>query len=201
MAWVAFDRALQDIEQYGLSGPLERWRQVRDAIHVDVCSKGFSSSKNSFTQSYGNDDLDASLLLIPVVGFLPPEDVRVRGTVAAIERELKTSEFVLRYRTEKGADGLPPGEGAFLPCSFWLADNYALQHREDEAKALFESLLALRNDVGLLSEEYDPRARRLVGNFPQAFSHLAIVNTALGLRDERAAKRRSDGAQPAKVVG
>ena len=201
MAWVAFDRALQDIEQYGLSGPLERWRQVRDAIHVDVCSKGFSANKNSFTQSYGNDDLDASLLLIPVVGFLPPEDVRVRGTVAAIERELKTSEFVLRYRTEKGADGLPPGEGAFLPCSFWLADNYALQHREDEAKALFESLLALRNDVGLLSEEYDPRARRLVGNFPQAFSHLAIVNTALGLRDERAAKRRSDGAQPAKVVG
>lgn len=139
--------------------------------------------------------------MIPVVGFLPPGDARVRGTVAAIEQELKAGGFVLRYRTEKGADGLPPGEGAFLPCSFWLADNYSLQGREDEAKTLFETLLALRNDVGLLSEEYDPRTRRLVGNFPQAFSHLAIVNTALSLRDERAAKRRSEGAQPAKVHG
>jgi GH15 family glucan-1,4-alpha-glucosidase len=198
MAWVAFDRVVQDIEQFGLPGPIERWRQTRDAIHADVCAKGFNAHKNSFTQSYGNDDLDASLLMIPVVGFLPPEDARVRGTVAAIEQELKAHGFVLRYRTEKGADGLPPGEGAFLPCSFWLADNYSLQGREDEAKALFETLLALRNDVGLLSEEYDPRAGRLVGNFPQAFSHLAIVNTALSLRDERAAKRRSDGAQPAK---
>lgn len=198
MAWVAFDRVVQDIEQFGLPGPIERWRQTRDAIHADVCAKGFNAHKNSFTQSYGNDDLDASLLMISVVGFLPPEDARVRGTVAAIEQELKAHGFVLRYRTEKGADGLPPGEGAFLPCSFWLADNYSLQGREDEAKALFETLLALRNDVGLLSEEYDPRAGRLVGNFPQAFSHLAIVNTALSLRDERAAKRRSDGAQPAK---
>lgn len=199
MAWVALDRVVQDIEQYGLPGPLEHWRQVRDAIHADVCAKGFSASKNSFVQSYGSDELDASLLLIPIVGFLPPEDVRVRSTVAAIEQDLKAGGFVLRYRTEKGADGLPPGEGAFLPCSFWLADNYSLQGREDEAEALFERLLALRNDVGLVSEEYDPRARRLVGNFPQAFSHLAIVNTALGLRDQRAAKKRSEGAKPARA--
>lgn len=171
MAWVALDRAVQDIEQYGLPGPIDRWREVRDAMHADVCAKGFNASKNSFTQSYGSDDLDASLLLIPIMGFLPPDDVRVRGTVAAIEQELKADGFVLRYRTEKGTDGLPPGEGAFLPCSFWLADNYSLQGRDDEAKALFETLLALRNDVGLLSEEYDPRTGRLVGNFPQAFSH------------------------------
>jgi glucoamylase len=201
MAWVALDRVVQDIEQYGLPGPLEHWRQVRDAIHADVCAKGFSAGKNSFTQSYGSDDLDASLLLIPIVGFLPPEDVRVRGTVAAIEQDLRAAGFVLRYRTETGADGLPPGEGAFLPCSFWLADDYTLLGREDDATALFERLLALRNDVGLVSEEYDPQARRLVGNFPQAFSHLSIVNTALNLRDWRAAKKRSDGAKPATVDG
>jgi GH15 family glucan-1,4-alpha-glucosidase len=195
MAWLAFSRVVQGIEQFDLPGPLERWRQVRDAIHAEVCAKGFSIGRNSFTQSYESDDLDASLLLIPIVGFLPPEDPRVRGTVAAIERGLMADGFVLRYRTEKGADGLPPGEGAFLPCSFWLADNYTLQDREDEARALFERLLALRNDVGLLSEEYDPRVRRLVGNFPQAFSHLSIVNTALNLRDWRAAERRNDGGR------
>ncbi len=196
MAWVAFDRVVQDIEQYHLPGPVDRWRQVRDAIHADVCAKGFSARKNSFTQSYGHDDLDASVLLIPVVGFLPPEDARVRGTVAAIEKELKADGFVLRYRTESGADGLPPGEGAFLPCSFWLADNYSLQGRNDEARELFEALLALRNDVGLLSEEYDPRAGRLLGNFPQGFSHLAIVHTALSLSDEKNATKRSEGARP-----
>jgi len=200
MAWVAFDRMVQDIERYDLPGPLERWRDVRDAIHIDVCEQGFSASKNSFTQSYGSSDLDASLLLIPLVGFLPPDDARVRATLAAIERELKVGGFVLRYRTERGADGLPPGEGAFLPCSFWLADNYAIAGREAEAEALFSSLLALRNEVGLISEEYDPRARRLVGNFPQAFSHLAIVNTAMGLHRGEANKR-SDGAQPAKADG
>ncbi len=201
MAWVALDRVVQDIEQYDLPGPAEHWRQVRDKIHADVCTKGFSVGKNSFTQSYGSDDLDASLLLISIVGFLPPEDVRVRGTVAAIAHELKAGEFVLRYRTENGADGLPPGEGAFLPCSFWLADNYSLLGLEEEAKALFEQLLALRNDVGLLSEEYDPRVGRLVGNFPQAFSHLAIVNTALNLHDRCPTKKRNDGAKPAKVEG
>ncbi len=178
---------------------MERWRQVRDAIHADVCERGFNASKNSFTQSYGDTELDASLLLIPVVGFLPPDDPRVRGTVAAIERELKAGGFVLRYRTESGADGLPPGEGAFLPCSFWLADTYSLLGRDDEAEAMFESLLALRNDVGLLSEEYDPRVKALVGNFPQAFSHLALANTALGLLNHHAANKRSEGAQPAKA--
>jgi GH15 family glucan-1,4-alpha-glucosidase len=199
MAWVAFDRAVQDVEQYNLPGPIERWRRTRDAIHADVCARGFNARKSSFTQSYGDDELDASLLLIPIVGFLPPEDIRVRGTIAAIERELNAGGFVLRYRTESGADGLPPGEGVFLPCSFWLADNYALQGREDEAKALFETLLRLQNDVGLLSEEYDPRVARLVGNFPQGFSHLSIINTALGLRSERHAKKRSDSAKPANV--
>jgi GH15 family glucan-1,4-alpha-glucosidase len=191
---------VQDIELYGLPGPLEEWSEVRDAIHADVCAKGFSATVNSFTQSYGGDDLDASLLLIPIVGFLPPEDVRVRRTVEAIERDLMAGGFVLRYHTEKGADGLPAGEGAFLPCSFWLADCYSLQGRRNEANELFERLLALRNDVGLVSEEYDPRARRLVGNFPQAFSHLAIVNTALNLLDQRAVRKRSQGARPSMVV-
>jgi GH15 family glucan-1,4-alpha-glucosidase len=201
MAWVAFDRVVQDIERYDLPGPIDRWREVRDAIHVDVCDRGFSAHKNSFTQSYGSEDLDAGLLLIPIVGFLPPDDERVRGTLAAIERELKVGGFVLRYRTEHGADGLPPGEGAFLPCSFWLASNYSLAGREAEAEALFDSLLALRNDVGLISEEYDPRARRLVGNFPQAFTHMAIVNTAMGLRNRAEANKRREGAQPVKSEG
>ncbi len=196
MAWVAFDRAVQDIELYQLQGPLERWREVRDAIHADVCKQGFNKEKNSFTQSYGVTDLDASLLLIPIVGFLPPDDERVKGTVAAIERELVTGGFVLRYRTESGADGLPPGEGAFLPCSFWLAENYALQGRQEDAEELFDRLLSLRNDVGLISEEYDPKAGRLVGNFPQAFSHLGLVNTALVLSGKHEGTARSKGAQP-----
>ncbi len=196
MAWVAFDRAVQDMEQYGLPGPIERWRKIRDDIHIEVCARGFSKATNSFAESYDSDELDASLLMIPIVGFLPPDDPRVTGTVAAIERELNADGFVLRYRTEAGADGLPPGEGAFLPCSFWLADVYAQQGREPEAEALFERLLALRNDVGLLAEEYDPRVRRQVGNFPQAFSHLALVNTALNLHDESVAAQRAEGAQP-----
>lgn len=196
MAWVAMDRAVQDMEQYSLPGPVARWRAVRDAIHDDVCARGFNAGKNSFTQSYGSDELDASLLLMPVVGFLPAKDARVRGTVAAIVRELANGDFVLRYRSETGVDGLPPGQGMFLPCSFWLADAMVLQGRTQEAEALFERLLGLRNDVGLISEEYDPRYGRLVGNFPQAFSHLGIVNTALNLRDRRAADQRSKGAQP-----
>ena len=190
MAWVAMDRAVQDIERYDLPGPLERWRGVRDAIHAEVCARGFDSGRNSFTQSYGTTALDASLLLIPIVGFLPPDDARVLGTIAAVERELLTDGFVMRYRTETGTDGLPPGEGAFLPCSFWLADNYAQQGRTDEARALFKRLLALRNDVGLLAEEYDPRARRQVGNFPQAFSHLSLVNTAFNLQARPRTKQR-----------
>ena len=159
-------------------------------MHATICEQGFDKSRNTFTQSFGGSELDASLLLMPVVGFLPPDDPRVRGTVAAIERELMVDGLVLRYRTKAGVDGLPPGEGVFLPCSFWLADNYTLQNRDAEARALFERLLSLRNDVGLLAEEYDPRAKRQVGNFPQAFSHLALIGTALNLHDIGAAQRR-----------
>ena len=195
MAWVAVDRAVRAIEHHGREGPLDRWRALRDEIHATVCEHGFDRTKNSFVQSFGERELDASLLLIPVVGFLPPEDPRVRGTVAAIERELMADGFVLRYRTEAGKDGLPPGEGAFLACSFWLVDSLVLQGREDEARALFERLLALRNDVGLLSEEYDPRAQRLTGNFPQAFSHLALIGAAMNLRNLALAKRRGGPSQ------
>ena len=178
MAWVALDRAVRGAEQFGLEGPLDRWRALRAEMHASICASGFDPGRNSFLQSYGARELDASLLLIPLVGFLPPEDPRVRGTLAAIERDLLVDGFVRRYDTSDSPDGLPPGEGAFLACSFWLADNYVLQGRRAEARALFDRLLALRNDVGLLAEEYDPVARRLVGNFPQAFSHLALVDTA-----------------------
>ncbi len=178
MAWVAVDHAVRDAEAYGYPAPLDRWREVRERMHALICEKGFDAARNTFTQSFGHPELDASLLLLPVVHFLPANDPRMLGTVAAIERELLVDGFVLRYRTQAGADGLPPGEGAFLPCSFWLADIYALQGREAEARALFERLLGLANDVGLLSEEYDPAAKRQVGNFPQAFSHLALIRTA-----------------------
>ena len=181
MAWVAIDRAVRSAERFGLDGPLDRWRALRATMHASICERGFDRGRNSFTQSYGSPKLDASLLLIPLVGFLPPEDARVRGTLAAIERDLLVDGFVRRYDTADGRDGLAPGEGAFLACSFWLADNYVLQGRLPEARALFGRLLALRNDVGLLAEEYDPQARRQVGNFPQAFSHIALVNTALRL--------------------
>ena len=197
MAWVAFDRVVQDMERYKLPGPLDRWRKIRDDIHAEVCEHGFNAAKKSFTQSYGATDLDASLLLIPIVGFLPPDDARVQATVAAIERELVVGGFVLRYRTESGADGLSPGEGAFLPCSFWLAETYALQGRQADANRLFDKLLSLTNDVGLLSEEFDLNTSRLVGNFPQAFSHLGLVNTALVLGSKHVAMARSKGAQPA----
>jgi GH15 family glucan-1,4-alpha-glucosidase len=178
MAWVAFDRAVRSAEEFDLQGPLERWRRIRAAIHKDVCDRGFDPAQNSFVQSYGAQALDASLLMIPMAGFLPPSDPRVRGTLAAIERGLMRDGLVLRYHTEAGTDGLPPGEGAFLPCSFWLVDNYVLQGRYNEARALFERLLSLRNDVGLLAEEYDVCAKRQMGNFPQAFSHLALINSA-----------------------
>src|SRR5204863_9554079 len=161
--------------------PVERWRQVRDRMHATICAQGFDSSRNTFTQSFGVSELDASLLLMPIVGFLPADDPRVRGTVAAIERELMVDGLVLRYRTKSGVDGLPPGEGVFLPCSFWLADNYVLQGRIEEARSLFDRLCGLANDVGLLSEEYDPVGQRFLGNFPQAFSHVSLINTALSL--------------------
>jgi GH15 family glucan-1,4-alpha-glucosidase len=178
MAWVAFDRAVRSAEEFDLQAPLDRWRSIRAAIHKDVCDRGFDPGQNSFVQSYGAQALDASLLMIPMVGFLPPSDPRVRGTVAAIEHGLMRNGLVLRYQTDTGTDGLPPGEGAFLACSFWLVDNYILQERHAEARALFEHLLSLRNDVGLLAEEYDASAKRQLGNFPQAFSHLALINSA-----------------------
>jgi GH15 family glucan-1,4-alpha-glucosidase len=185
MAWVALDRAVKAIEEYGLGGPADRWRACRDDIHASVCREGYDPERGSFVQYYGGRDLDASLLMIPMVGFLPPDDERVRGTVRAIERELAVDGFIARYSPRRDVDGLVGGEGAFLPCSFWLADNYVLQGRQEEARELFERLLGLCNDVGLLSEEYDPVARRLVGNFPQAFSHVSLVNTARNLTAER----------------
>jgi GH15 family glucan-1,4-alpha-glucosidase len=177
MVWVAFDRALASAEAFNLDGPLVHWRALRQQIHDEVCRKGFDPDLGSFVQAYGSKQLDASLLLIPAVGFLPPDDPRVRGTVAAVERDLVEDGFVLRYRTEGTADGLPPGEGAFLACSFWLVDTYVQLGRVDDARRLFERLLSITNDVGLLAEEYDPGSKRQVGNFPQAFSHLALINS------------------------
>ncbi len=181
MAWVAFDRAVKDATRYHLKGPVDRWAKIRDAIHEDVCAKGFDKAANRFTQSYGSHNVDASLLMMALVGFLPPEDPRIRATVAAIEAELVVEGFVMRYRTEDSPDGLPHGEGVFLPCSFWLVDNLVLQGRREEALSLFNRLLALQNDVGLLAEEYDMGARRMVGNFPQAFTHVALINSARNL--------------------
>lgn len=178
MAWVAVDRAVKSSERFGLEGPVDDWRRLREAIHDDVCAHGYDPRQRTFTQYYGAKAMDASLLMIPLVGFLPAEDERVRGTIEAVERELMENGFVKRYHS---VDGLPPGEGSFLPCTFQLADAYVLQGRRPEACALFERLLGLCNDVGLLSEEYDVEARRLVGNFPQAFTHVGLVNTALGL--------------------
>jgi GH15 family glucan-1,4-alpha-glucosidase len=182
MAWVAFDRGVRSVEDQGLDGPADRWREARDTIHAEVCEQGYDEAARSFVQSYGSQELDASLLLIPLVGFLPASDPRVRSTVEAVERELLVDGLVLRYRTSaQGVDGLPPGEGVFLPCSFWLVDCYELIGRHDEAHALFQRLVALSNDVGLLAEEYDPASQRLLGNFPQAFTHLALVNSAFNV--------------------
>jgi GH15 family glucan-1,4-alpha-glucosidase len=194
MAWVAMDRAVKAVERYGLPGPVDQWRRLRAAIHDEVCTQGFDRDRNAFVQYYGSQDLDASLLMLPLVGFLPPTDPRVRGTVEAIRRHLTTDGFVARYPTRPEVDGLPPGEVAFLPCSFWMADNLALLGRHDEASELFQRLLGLRNDVGLLSEGYDPGAKRLMGNFPQAFSHVALINTACNLsREPGPADTRAQG--------
>jgi GH15 family glucan-1,4-alpha-glucosidase len=190
MTWVAFDRAVKRMESVGGDGPLERWRALRDHIHADVCRRGYDASLGAFVQYYGSKDLDASLLMMPLVGFLPVTDPRVQSTVQAIQRDLLTAEgFVLRYRTDREVDGLPEGEGVFLPCSFWLADDLALMGRHDEARRLFERLLGLCNDVGLVSEEYDPRAGRLVGNFPQAFTHVSLVNSARRVSEPARHKR------------
>ena len=181
MAWVAFDRAVRAIEEFSRSGPLTRWRRLRNQIHADICRNGFDPELGSFVQSYGSKNLDASVLCVATMGFLPPTDPRVRGTVEAIEKRLMVDGLVLRYDTLSSVDGLPPGEGAFLACSFWLADCLVLLGRIDDARRMFERLLALRNDVGLLAEEYDLKAGRQVGNFPQAFSHVGLINTAHNL--------------------
>ena len=194
MAWVAFDRAVKAVERFGLDGPVDRWRALRDQIHDEVCRRGFSARLNSFVQSYDGDLLDASLLLLAEVGFLPPTDPRIVGTVRAIERHLMHDGLVMRYNTHETDDGLPPGEGAFLPCTFWLADNYALMGRRDDAAELFERMLSLCNDVGLLSEAYDPRAKRMLGNFPQALTHIGLIETAYNLATEHGpAAQRSEG--------
>jgi GH15 family glucan-1,4-alpha-glucosidase len=181
MAWVAFDRAVRSAEQFGLDGPVERWRELREQIHAEVCERAFDPSQNAFTQSYDSRLADASTLLIALTGFLPPDDPRIRGTVELVEKHLLVDGFVLRYDSEATDDGLPPGEGAFLACSFWLVENYVLLGRHDDAVRLFERLLSLCNDVGLLSEEYDPALKRQIGNFPQGFSHLALLSSAFKL--------------------
>ena len=181
MAWVGVDRAVRTIQEFGEKGPLDRWIRLRSEIHDEVCRFGFSRELNSFVQYFGSKQLDASLLMLPTVGFLPPDDPRMVGTVAAIEKHLLRDGFVARYDTRTDVDGVPGDEGAFLACSFWLVDNYVLQNRMDEAKELFERLLSVRNDVGLLSEEFDPKENRQLGNFPQAFSHLALVISAYNL--------------------
>jgi GH15 family glucan-1,4-alpha-glucosidase len=197
MTWTAFDRAIKAVEQFGLTGPVQKWRALRDEIHGEVLARGYDSERNTFVQHYGGTALDASLLLIAEVGFLPPEDFRFRGTVEAIERELVEDGLVLRYRAEETGDGLPGEEGTFLVCSFWLANAYTMIGRREDAEGLFERLLTLRNDLGLLAEEYHPRLRRQLGNFPQAFSHIGLINTAYNLRRTSGpAQQRADLGEP-----
>ena len=202
MAWVAVDRAIKAVEQYGLPGPVQRWRALRARIHAQVCRNGYDASRNSFVQYYGSREVDASLLLLPIVGFLPADDRRVRGTLAAIRRDLVVHGLVARYRNLPEVDALPPGEGLFLPCSFWLVDNLSLAGRRAEAERLFKRLLGLCNDVGLLAEEYDPGARRQLGNFPQALSHVALIVTACNLsRRVGPSEHRSRGMRDAPPGG
>lgn len=193
MAWLAFDRAIRSADKFSLPGPIEEWRATREQIHADVCAHGFNPELGSFVRAYGSKELDASLLLLPAIGFLPPHDPRIVSTIAAIERRLLAHGLVLRYDSATARDGLPAGEGVFLACSFWLVDAYLMLGRRNDALQLFNHLLSLRNDVGLLSEQYEPRTQRLVGNFPQAFSHLALVNTASNLAHYRKpAEQRSE---------
>jgi GH15 family glucan-1,4-alpha-glucosidase len=185
MAWVAFDRAVRATEEWGREGPAEQWRALRDEIHADVLANAWNEERRAFTQYYGSTELDASVLLMPAVGFLPADDERFVATVDLVQRELSYEGLLRRYHPEPSehVDGLPPGEGVFLPCSFWLADVLAMQGRVDDARELFERLLDIRNDLGLLSEEFDPIAGRQLGNFPQAFTHLSLINTAFMLRE------------------
>ena len=193
MAWVAFDRAVKMAEHFGMEGPVEKWRELRARIHGEVCRGAVSARRGCFVQSYGSEALDASLLLIPLTGFLPAHDPRVVATIEAVQKELTVDGLVLRYLTQQEIDGLPPGEGAFLACSYWLADALCMLGRRDEAHALFERLAGLANDVGLLAEQYDPAARRFLGNFPQAFSHVGLVNTAMNLyQREKPAEQRAE---------
>jgi GH15 family glucan-1,4-alpha-glucosidase len=191
MAWVAFDRAVLLAEQHRYEAPIKKWKTLRDTLHSEICARAFNEKKNSFVQAYGSDHLDASLLLMPVVGFLPGSDPRVKSTVEAIERELMPGGLVLRYDTSKVEDGLPPGEGVFIGCSFWMVSSLKAIGRVDDAKALFDRLLKLPNDLGLLSEEYDLEHKRMVGNFPQAFSHIALVNAAFDLESQLHVPKRS----------
>ena len=201
MAWVAFDRGIKDAERDGLDGPLDQWREIRDTIHAEVCAKGFCQKRQSFVQSYESSHLDASLLLMVQVGFLPSDDPRVLSTIAAIEAELLVDGLVMRYSTDTGVDALPAGEGAFLPCSFWLADSLLITGRRKEGEALFERLLGLCNDVGLLAEEYDPRSKHMLGNFPQALTHMALINTArlTSMPDHEIEKASDRGERPGSV--
>jgi GH15 family glucan-1,4-alpha-glucosidase len=205
MAWVAFDRAIKSVESFGLEGPVARWRKLRAHIAAEVCERGFDAQLGSFVQSYGSRQLDASLLLLPCVGFLPVSDPRISGTIAAIERRLMADGFVMRYDTTCD-DGLPPGEGAFLACSFWLVDVYVLQGRRQDAERLFKRLLKLRNDVGLLSEQYDIASQQLIGNFPQAFSHIGLINSAFNLTralmpvEQRSGRNQSTEAQDETIA-
>jgi GH15 family glucan-1,4-alpha-glucosidase len=196
MAWVAFDRAIKSCEEFGIDGPVDRWRSIRSMIHEEVCREAFNPEIGAFAQSYGSVQLDASVLLLPLVGFLPPSDQRVRSTVDAIERHLTKDGLVRRYDPRLAQDGLPGGEGAFLACSFWLVDNLVLLGRRRAARRLFKQLLALRNDLGLLSEEYDAREKRLVGNFPQAFSHITLITSATNLAHSAKPLRQRSGHKP-----
>jgi GH15 family glucan-1,4-alpha-glucosidase len=198
MCWVAFDRAVKSAERFDLDGAVDEWRAEREAIHAEICAKGFDGKLGSFVQSYGSTALDASLLLFSQVGFLPEDDPRILGTVEAVERGLMQDGFVLRYRPEHAEDRLEGAEGTFLVCSFWLADAYVMAKRADKAQELFERLLSVRNDLGLMSEEYDPASRQALGNFPQAFSHVGLVNTAFNLvRAAGPAKQRASRNAPA----
>src|SRR5579859_5340880 len=201
MAWVAFDRAVQLAERLNYAGPIKKWKSIRDAIHRQICDRAFNEKKNSFVQAYDSEELDAGLLLMPVVNFLPGSDPRVKGTVEAIERELMPGGLVLRYNTSRVQDGLPPGEGVFLACSFWMVSSLKAIGRYDDACRLFDRLLTLCNDLGLLSEEYDLERRRLVGNFPQAFSHIALVNAAFDLENGSDARGRSNSPHDRETPG
>jgi GH15 family glucan-1,4-alpha-glucosidase len=202
MAWVAFDRAVKAVERFGFDGPVDTWREVRAQIHEQVCSRGYDAGRNTFVQHYGSKALDASLLLIPLVGFLPPDDARVRGTIERIQRELVVEGLVQRYSTETNVDNLPPGEGTFLPCTFWLVDCLSMTGRRDEAEALFERLLGLRNDLGLLSEEYEPRTQQMLGNFPQALTHMALIHSAhlLSMPKGKAERSSQEGERAANAA-